>query len=69
MQSVPKNRILADIQCQLDVLEFINGGGRIITAKTRAKRKPTTFRNNKYSIFNMGHQATITGSRNFKASV
>ena len=69
MQSVPKNKILADIQCQLDILEFVKSGGTITVAKTRAKRKTTTFRNNKYSIFNMGHQASITGARNFKASV
>jgi hypothetical protein len=67
MQSVPKNKILADIQCQLDILEFLKAGGTIVSRKTRAKRKPTTFRNNKYSIFNMGHQASITGKYKFKA--
>jgi len=67
MQSVPKNKILADIQCQLDILEFLKAGGTIKTGKTRAQRKTTTFRNNKYSIYNMGHQAAVTGRRNFKA--
>jgi hypothetical protein len=68
MRSVPKNRIIADIIIQQDILEFLNNGGRIITAKTRSKVKCQTFRNNKYSIFNKGHQASITGKYGFFAS-
>jgi hypothetical protein len=35
-------RIIADIQIQKDILEFINNGGRIITRKSRKSIKPFT---------------------------
>lgn len=66
---VQNAKLIADIQIQKDILDFLNNGGRIITAKPRNKVKCQTFRNNKYSIFNKGHQASITGRRNFKAAV
>ena len=65
---VQNAKLIADIQIQKDILDFLNNGGRIITAKTRNKVKCQTFRNNKYSIFNKGHQASITGKYNFFAS-
>ena len=65
---VQNAKLIADIQIQKDILDFLNNGGRIITAKTRNKVKCQTFRNNKYSIFNMGHQSSITGKYNFFAS-
>jgi hypothetical protein len=61
-------KLIADIQIQKDILDFLNNGGRIITAKTRNKVKCQTFRNNKYSVFNKGHQASITGKYGFYAS-
>jgi hypothetical protein len=69
VKPVENAKLIADIQIQKDILDFLNNGGRIITAKTRNKVKCQTFRNNKYSVFNMGHQASITGRRNFKAAV
>lgn len=65
---VENARLLADIQIQKDILEFINNGGHIKVAKTRKKVKCQTFRNNKYSISNTGHQASITGKYGFFAS-
>ena len=62
------NKLKADIQIQQDILDYLNNGGRIITAKTRNKVKCQTFRNNKYSVFNKGHQASITGKYGFFAS-
>jgi hypothetical protein len=64
---VENAKLKADIQIQQDILDYLNNGGHIITAKQRKTHKMTTFRNNKYSIYNMGHQASITGRRNFKA--
>jgi len=61
-------KLKADIQIQQDILEYLNNGGHIITAKRRNKVKCQTFRNNKYSIFNKGHQASITGKYGFFAS-
>jgi len=69
IENIENKKLKQDIQIQKDILEFINNGGRIITAKTRNKVKCQTFRNNKYSVFNMGHQASINGRRNFKAAV
>jgi hypothetical protein len=68
IENIENKKIKQDIQIQKDILEFINNGGRIITAKTRNKVKCQTFRNNKYSVFNMGHQASITGKYGFYAS-
>jgi len=65
---VQNAKIKADIQIQKDILEFMNNGGMIITAKTRSKVKCQTFRNNKYSIANKGHQASITGKYGFFAT-
>ena len=65
---VQNAKILADIAIQQDILDYLNNGGHIITAKRRNKVKCQTFRNNKYSIFNKGHQASITGKYGFFAS-
>jgi hypothetical protein len=65
---VQNAKLKADIQIQKDILDYLNNGGRIITAKTRNKVKCQTFRNNKYSVFNKGHQASITGKYGFFAS-
>jgi hypothetical protein len=62
------DKLKADIAIQRDILDFLNNGGRIITAKRRNKVKCQTFRNNKYSVFNKGHQASITGKYGFFAS-
>lgn len=63
------SKLQADIQLKQDILSFIEQGGMIKVGKTKAVRKCQTFRNNKYSIFNMGHQASILGNRNFRAEV
>jgi hypothetical protein len=47
-------KIKQDIQIQQDILDYLNNGGRIITAKPRKQKKLTTFRNNKFSVYNMG---------------
>ena len=65
---IENKKIKQDIQIQRDILDYLNSGGRIITAKTRSKVKCQTFRNNKYSVFNKGHQASITGKYGFYAS-
>ena len=67
IENIQNKKIKQDIQIQQDILDYLNNGGHIITAKQRKTHKMTTFRNNKYSIYNMGHQASITGRRNFKA--
>jgi hypothetical protein len=64
---VQNAKLIADIQIQKDILEFLNNGGHIITAKTRKSHKMTTFRNNAYSVFNKGAKAGNIGARNFKA--
>jgi len=38
-------KLIADIQIQKDILDFIHNGGRIITAKTSKKHRLTTFSN------------------------
>jgi hypothetical protein len=68
IENIENKKIKQDIQIQKDILDFLNNGGRIITAKTRNKVKCQTFRNNKYSVFNKGHQASITGKYGFYAS-
>ena len=65
---IQNRRIKEDIAIQRDILDYLNNGGHIITAKTRSKVKCQTFRNNKYSIANQGHQASITGKYGFFAS-
>jgi hypothetical protein len=65
---VVNKKIKLDIQIQQDILEFLSNGGEIKTARTRNKVKCQTFRNNKYSIANKGHQASITGKYGFFAS-
>ena len=65
---VENAKLKADIQIQQDILDYLNNGGHIITAKTRNKVKCQTFRNNKYSVFNKGHQASITGKYGFYAT-
>jgi hypothetical protein len=49
---------------------YKNFDGPVVVARM-AKPRPTerTFRNNKYSIFNMGRQASILGGRGFSAEV
>jgi hypothetical protein len=61
-------KLKADIAIQSDILDYLNNGGHIVTAKRRNKVKCQTFRNNKYSIANQGHQASITGKYGFFAS-
>ena len=39
---------------QSDIQRFLDNDGTIIVAKQRKKHKLTTFRNNRYSVFNMG---------------
>jgi uncharacterized protein (DUF4415 family) len=51
---VQNAKIIADIQIQKDILDYLNNGGHIITAKPRKQKRLTTFRNNKYSAYNMG---------------
>ena len=65
---IQNRRIKEDIAIQQDILDYLNNGGHIITAKRRNKVKCQTFRNNKYSISNQGHQASITGKYGFFAS-
>ena len=65
---VQNGKLIADIAIQRDILAYLNNGGMIITAKTRSKVKCQTFRNNKYSIANKGHQASITGKYGFFAT-
>ena len=65
---VQNGKLIADIQIQKDILDYLNNGGHIITAKRRNKVKCQTFRNNKYSVFNKGHQASITSKYGFFAS-
>jgi hypothetical protein len=36
---VQNAKIIADIQIQKDILDYLNNGGRIITAKPRKSRK------------------------------
>ena len=68
LSPVHNAKLKADIQIQKDILAFINNGGTIKVAKSRNKVKCQTFRNNKYSIANQGHQASITGKYGFFAS-
>ena len=68
LSTVHNAKIIADIQIQKDILDYLNNGGHIITAKRRNKVKCQTFRNNKYSVFNKGHQASITSKYGFFAS-
>ena len=50
------SKLEADIQIKKDILAFIEQGGTIQTGKVRKVRKCQTFRNNKFSVYNMGHQ-------------
>ena len=50
------SKLEADIQIKKDILAFIEQGGVVKVGKTRAVRKCQTFRNNKFSMYNMGHQ-------------
>ena len=68
IENIENKKIKQDIQIQKDILAFINNGGTIKVAKSRNKVKCQTFRNNKYSIANQGHQASITGKYGFFAS-
>lgn len=42
VKPVENAKLIADIQIQKDILEFINNGGRIITAKRRKSSKAFT---------------------------
>jgi hypothetical protein len=44
IENIENKKIKQDIQIQKDILSFIQSGGRIITAKTNRKHKPTTFK-------------------------
>ena len=68
VNQVVNGKLKADIQIQKDILDYLNNGGHIITAKRRNKVKCQTFRNNKYSVYNKGHQASITGKYGFFAT-
>ena len=50
------SKLKADIQIKKDILAFIEQGGTITMGKTKSVRKCQTFRNNKYTVYNMGHQ-------------
>jgi hypothetical protein len=51
------SKLQADIQLKQDILNFLNEGGAVKVCKASKPRKSeVTFRNNKYTIFNMGHQ-------------
>lgn len=43
-------KLLADIQIQKDILDFIHNGGNIITRKSRKKIKPLTISNSIISL-------------------
>jgi hypothetical protein len=43
IENIENKKIKQDIQIQKDILDFLNNGGRIITAKTRNKVKCQTF--------------------------
>ena len=50
-------KLEADIELKKDILAFIENGGTIVVAKVSSKvRKCQTFRNNKYTVYNIGHQ-------------
>ena len=53
------SKLEADIQIKKDILSFIEQGGVVKVGKTRAVRKCQTFRNNKFSVYNMGHQKAV----------
>jgi hypothetical protein len=49
---------------------YANFDGPVVEAPMASPRPAEkTFRNNKYSIFNMGHQATVLGRYGFCAEV
>lgn len=50
------SKLVADIQIKQDILSFIENGGTIKVGKAKAVRKCQTFRNNKYTVYNIGHQ-------------
>jgi len=45
IENIENKKIKQDIQIQKDILDFINNGGRIITAKASKKHRLTTFSN------------------------
>ena len=53
------SKLEADIQIKKDILSFIEQGGNIKVGKPRKVRKCQTFRNNKFSVYNMGHQKAV----------
>ena len=51
------SKLQADIQIKQDILNFLNEGGNVKVCKAAKPRKSeVTFRNNKYTVYNMGHQ-------------
>ena len=63
------SKLQSDIEIKQDILNFLNEGGTVKVCKAAKPRKSeVTFRNNKYTVFNMGHQkACIRGF--FKGTV
>ena len=53
------SKLEADIQIKKDILSFIEQGGTITVGKARKIRKCQTFRNNKFSVYNIGHQKAV----------
>ena len=53
------SKLEADIQIKKDILSFIEQGGTIKVGKTKSVRKCQTFRNNKFTVYNMGHQKAV----------
>jgi len=39
MRSVPKSKIMQDLECQQDILEFLQKGGTIVTVRPRKAKK------------------------------
>ena len=43
-----------------DIKQFLEAGGKVIVGKYKKPRKEEkTFRNNKFSVYNMGHQKSV----------
>ena len=53
------SKLEADIQIKKDILSFIEQGGVVKVGKPRKVRKCQTFRNNKFSVYNIGHQKAV----------
>ena len=62
------SKLVADIQTKQDILSFIENGGTIKVGKAKAVRKCQTFRNNKYSAFNLGAKCLNLRARGIYAN-